>query len=190
MSTTNTTKHEQAKRPTSSSRLPLLNTDILLDKLVQLPPRLHPNQLLHLTQLQRTEPLHILHLPHHIPIILRRNPRQAPQNLLRRGAEPRLSRSLGGNSTALLVRSYKQGFIGVGFRAVLFELADDVDGLVGGGGPDDAKAGEGDGEEDEFGADVGLGGAVAFGADLGVGLQREEGERVEKAEGGDDELRE
>lgn len=150
--------------PPPSTTTSRLIPQILMDELVQLLPFLRPHHALQLPQPHPAQPLQAPTPPHQVPKVLRRHPRQAPQHLLADRAESRLPSSPCRPSSTFRVepaigrvRADEDGALGVGLGPVELELAEEVDGLVGRGGPQDAQLGEGEGEEDELGAQVGVG---------------------------------
>lgn len=122
-----------------------------MKKSMELESWLHTDELLHVVQLHLRERLHILDLTPEVAIVLAIDPREGPQNLLRRQIKRRLSlrkarrRSLRCDAPVALFQPDEDRLGRVGFVPVDLEVSEDLDGLIGRGGPDEAEFGEGDG---------------------------------------------
>ena len=109
-------------------------------------PRLDAQKLLHVLHLELAQLPHALHPVHDVLHVLRGDPRQRPQELLRRSvhASP---------SLRVVLRPDVDGLGRVRLRGVRLEVVEDLRGRVGRGRPEDADAREREREEDEFGLD-------------------------------------
>lgn len=122
---------------------------------MQLFPRLDADQRLDLVQVQLRERLEVLHLTAQVAVVLAVDPGQAPQDVLRREIEPGFALDARQRRVVLVESDLLRGRR-VGFSPALFQVAEDLDGLVGRGGPDDAELRERDREQDELRAEVKL----------------------------------